>query len=141
MSHCVFCGCVQTRELSDDQKAQLKQQAQKYESQLASNAADLEALEGAGVSYAQLGDFKQAETLLAKLTGARPTDPEAWRLLVLLPDLLRRVAAWTRHIPSTANYRSDNRMFVHPYAAQRQHAWMCPLYCPQSLFALRSKSC
>lgn len=71
----------QTRELSDDQKAQLKQQAQKYESQLASNAADLEALEGAGVSYAQLGDFKQAETLLAKLTGARPTDPEAWRLL------------------------------------------------------------
>ncbi|KAL3154604.1 hypothetical protein ABBQ32_014054 [Trebouxia sp. C0010 RCD-2024] len=102
----------QTRELSDDQKAQLKQQAQKYESQLASNAADLEALEGAGVSYAQLGDFKQAETLLAKLTGARPTDPEAWRLLVLLPDLLRRVAAWTRHIPSTANYRSDNRMFA-----------------------------
>ena len=73
---------VQTRELSADQKTQLTQQAQKYESQLASNAADLEALEGAGVSYAQLGDFKRAETLIAKLTSARPTDPEAWRLLV-----------------------------------------------------------
>lgn len=82
-SHCIFCACVQTRELSDDQKVQLKQQAQKYESQLASNAADLKALEGAGVSYAQLGDFKQAEKLLAKLTSARPTDPEAWRLLVI----------------------------------------------------------
>lgn len=73
---------LQTRELSADQKAQLKEQAQKYESQLASNSADLEALEGAGVSYAQLGDFKRAETLIAKLTSARPTDPEAWRLLV-----------------------------------------------------------
>lgn len=73
---------LQTRELSADQKAQLKEQAQKYESQLASNGADLEALEGAGVSYAQLGDFKRAETLIAKLTSARPTDPEAWRLLV-----------------------------------------------------------
>lgn len=73
---------LQTRELSADQKAQLKQQAQKYESQLASNSADVEALEGAGVSYAQLGDFKHAETLIAKLTSARPTDPEAWRLLV-----------------------------------------------------------
>lgn len=73
---------LQTRELSADQKAQLTQQAQKYESQLASNAADLEALEGAGVSYAQLGDFKRAETLIAKLTSARPSDPEAWRLLV-----------------------------------------------------------
>ena len=74
---------VQTRELTDDQKAQLKQQAQKYESQLASNGADLEALEGAGVSYAQLGDYQQAEKLLAKLTNGRPRDPEAWRLLVI----------------------------------------------------------
>lgn len=74
---------VQTRELSADERAQLKQQAQKFESQLASNAADLEALEGAGVTYAQLGDFKQAEALLAKLTSARPTDPDAWRLLVI----------------------------------------------------------
>lgn len=73
---------LQTRELSADQRAQLKEQAQKYESQLASNGADLEALEGAGVSYAQLGDFKRAETLISKLTSARPTDPEAWRLLV-----------------------------------------------------------
>ena len=79
---------LQTRELSADQKTQLKQQAQKYESQLASNSADLEALEGAGVSYAQLGDFKRAETLIAKLTSARPTDPEAWRLLV---------CCWTCH--------------------------------------------
>ena len=75
--------CVlQSRELSADQKAQLKQQAQQFETQLASNAQDVEALEGAGVSYAQLGDFKRAEALLSKLTSAKPKDPEAWRLLV-----------------------------------------------------------
>lgn len=78
---------LQTRELSADQKGQLKEQAQKYESQLASSGADLEALEGAGVSYAQLGDFKRAESLIAKLTSARPTDPEAWRLLVCHLDV------------------------------------------------------
>ena len=76
------CNVEQVRELSADQKAQLTQQAQKYESQLASNAADLEALEGAGVSYAQLGNFKRAEALLSKLTNGRPKDAEAWRLLV-----------------------------------------------------------
>ena len=75
--------CVlQSRELNADQKAQLKQQAQQFETQLASNTQDVEALEGAGVSYAQLGDFKRAEALLSKLTSAKPKDPEAWRLLV-----------------------------------------------------------
>jgi tetratricopeptide (TPR) repeat protein len=73
---------LQSRELSADQKAQLKQQAQQFETQLASNSQDVEALEGAGVSYAQLGDFKRAEALLSKLTSAKPKDPEAWRLLV-----------------------------------------------------------
>ena len=73
---------LQSWELSADQKAQLKQQAQQFESQLAGNSANLEALEGAGVSYAQLGDFKRAEGLLNKLTLAKPEDAEAWRLLV-----------------------------------------------------------
>ena len=73
---------LQNRELSADQKAQLKQQAQQFETQLASNSQDVEALEGAGVSYAQLGDFKRAEGLLSKLTTAKPQDAEAWRLLV-----------------------------------------------------------
>lgn len=73
---------MQNRELSADQKAQLKQQAQQFETQLASNSQDVEALEGAGVSYAQLGDFKRAEGLLSRLTAAKPQDAEAWRLLV-----------------------------------------------------------
>lgn len=77
---------MQTQELSADQKAQLQRQAQDFEAELGSNAGDLDALEGAGVSYAQLGDFKRAEGLLAKLTNAKPDDAEAWRLLVpLLP--------------------------------------------------------
>ncbi|KAL0056221.1 hypothetical protein WJX82_008908 [Trebouxia sp. C0006] len=88
----------QSRELSADQKAQLKQQAQQFETQLASNAQDVEALEGAGVSYAQLGDFKRAEALLSKLTSAKPKDPEAWRLLaetrLQLLDYKRTAAAY-----------------------------------------------
>ena len=73
---------VQSRELSADQKAQLKLQAQQFETQLASNSQDVDALEGAGVSYAQLGDFKHAEELLSRLTTKNPKDAEAWRLLV-----------------------------------------------------------
>ena len=84
----------QSRELSADQKAQLKQQAQQFETQLASNSQDVEALEGAGVSYAQLGDFKRAEALLTKLTSAKPKDPEALRLLVgLYPRSWRGVCS------------------------------------------------
>ncbi len=82
-SCCLDPVCLlQSRELTAEQKAKLKQQAQQFESQLASNSQDVEALEGAGVSYAQLGDFKRAEGLLSKLTAAKAKDPEAWRLLV-----------------------------------------------------------
>ena len=82
---------LQNRELSADQKAQLKQQAQQFDAQLASNSQDVEALEGAGVSYAQLGDFKRAESLLSKLTTAKPMDAEAWRLLVCSQHALQSV--------------------------------------------------
>jgi Flp pilus assembly protein TadD len=43
--------------------------------------ADLETLEALAVTRAQLFQFDQAEPLLARLTAAKPTDPEAWRLL------------------------------------------------------------
>lgn len=73
---------MQAQELSTEQRAQLQKQAEQFEGQLSSSAGDVEALEGAGVSYAQLGEFKKAEGLLARLTAARPKDAEAWRLLV-----------------------------------------------------------
>ena len=69
-------------ELSAEQKAELQQQAEKFEGQVSSHPDDLEALEGAGVTYAQLGDYRRAEALLAKLTSAKSDDAEAWRLLV-----------------------------------------------------------
>lgn len=68
--------------MSAEQKAELQKQADKFQQQLSGNSGDVEALEGAGVTYAQLGDFKRAEGLLAKLTSAKPQDAEAWRLLV-----------------------------------------------------------
>ena len=75
--------CVlQAPELTAELKAELQQQAEKFEGQISSNPGDLEALEGAGVTYAQLGDYKRAEGLLAKLTSAKSDDAEAWRLLV-----------------------------------------------------------
>lgn len=83
--HCVNqheCICMQAQELSAEQKDQLQKQAEKFEGQLVSSAGDADALEGAGVTYAQLGNFSKAESLLARLTSAKPTDAEAWRLLV-----------------------------------------------------------
>ena len=79
---------LQAPELTAELKAELQQQAEKFEGQISSNPGDLEALEGAGVTYAQLGDYKRAEGLLAKLTGAKFDDAEAWRLLV------REAFAW-----------------------------------------------
>jgi Flp pilus assembly protein TadD len=43
--------------------------------------ADLETLEALAVTRAQLFEFDKAEPLLARLTAAKPDDPEAWRLL------------------------------------------------------------
>jgi hypothetical protein len=43
---------------------------------------DADAVEGAAVSYAQLGKFVKADEKLQKLVALRPTDVEAVRLLV-----------------------------------------------------------
>ena len=75
------CCCSQ-RALSEEQKEDVKRQAKVFEDQYAADSTNLEALEGAGVDYAKVGDFKHAQGLLEKLTAARPDEAEAWRLLV-----------------------------------------------------------
>lgn len=42
---------------------------------------DLDALEGMSVSYASLGQYKEAAEGLEKLATAKPKDIEVWRLL------------------------------------------------------------
>ena len=68
--------------MSEEQKTKLQQQAQQFEEQLQASPSNVDAVEGAGVTYAQLGQFDKAEQLLTKLTTAKPQDAEAWRLLV-----------------------------------------------------------
>ena len=70
------------RDLTEEQKKDVAKQAKAFEDQYAADSANLAALEGAGVDYAKVGDFKHAQPLLEKLTAAQPNDAEAWRLLV-----------------------------------------------------------
>ncbi len=79
--HMVFAS-LQAPELSEEQKAQLQQQISGFEAQLATAPDNVEALEGAGVTYAQMGALKKAEGLLSRLVEKKTQDPEAWRLLV-----------------------------------------------------------
>ena len=73
---------LQAPELSEEQKAQLQQQIDGFEAQLATAPDNVEALEGAGVTYAQMGALRKAEGLLVRLVEKKAQDPEAWRLLV-----------------------------------------------------------
>ena len=73
---------LQAPELSEEQKTQLQQQIDGFEAQLATAPDNVEALEGAGVTYAQMGALKKAEGLLVRLVEKKAQDPEAWRLLV-----------------------------------------------------------
>jgi len=61
---------------------QAKESAEKFEAVLADNPEDLEALEGAAVSYAQMGDYDRAVPKLKELGAKRPDDPDTFRLLV-----------------------------------------------------------
>lgn len=70
-----------SRDLDPAMKARFKEQAAKFEETLAINPNDVEAVEGAGVLYAQLGEFKQADGYLERLVMLKPNDVESARLL------------------------------------------------------------
>mmetsp|Transcript_17032 Transcript_17032/g.43203 ORF Transcript_17032/g.43203 Transcript_17032/m.43203 type:complete len:462 (-) Transcript_17032:186-1571(-) len=67
------------RSKADTEKQQAA--AARFESALAENPDDLEALEGAAVSYAELGDYTKAVAKLKKLAAAKPEDVDVLRLL------------------------------------------------------------
>ncbi|XP_068666237.1 probable UDP-N-acetylglucosamine--peptide N-acetylglucosaminyltransferase SEC isoform X2 [Aristolochia californica] len=69
------------RKLTEEETKILKTMLQQYEATLSVSPTDPTALEGAAVTFTELGDYSQAVTLLEKLTKERPKDPEAYRLL------------------------------------------------------------
>lgn len=87
-------------ELSKDQKAGLTKQLSEFEATLKTDGSDVDALEGAAVTAANLGDFKKAESLLARLTEVKREDVDVWRLLAETRSALKQagpaVAAYQR---------------------------------------------
>lgn len=73
-------GPVQA-ELTEPQKVELRSQRDKFEAQMKADSSDVEALEGAAVTYANLGDYVRAEQLLVKLSEKKSDDVDVWRLL------------------------------------------------------------
>lgn len=68
-------------ELTEEVRNELEKQLAEFSTQLAAAPEDLEALEGAAVVNARLGNFKEAAQQLQQLVGARPGDSDAWRVL------------------------------------------------------------
>lgn len=69
------------KETSAKESSKLKEQLQGFEAILKIHPDDLAALEGAAVTYAELGDFSKSETALQLLLERRPVDVDALRLL------------------------------------------------------------
>ncbi len=88
---CILCSprtktppygrAVQAR-LADAERAELRQQAARFEARLAADAGDAGALRGAGAAALALGEPGRAAALLVRLANAAPADGEAWQLLV-----------------------------------------------------------
>ncbi|GAQ86291.1 hypothetical protein KFL_002800210 [Klebsormidium nitens] len=72
---------AEVQELPKEEKERLQKQAESFEATLRQQPEDATALEGAGVSYAEMGEYKKAAEYLNTLVKARPSDVEALRLL------------------------------------------------------------
>ncbi|XP_020524703.1 uncharacterized protein LOC18437189 isoform X6 [Amborella trichopoda] len=72
---------VEEKNLSKEEKDALQARLQKFEAMLASLPKDAEALEGAAVTLAELGEYGRASSLLEKLIKERPAYVDAYRLL------------------------------------------------------------
>ncbi|CAI7858216.1 unnamed protein product, partial [Closterium sp. NIES-53] len=67
--------------MSDAQRKQREDQLKEFEGRLAATPDNREALEGAAVLYAELGQYGQAAQRLEQLSKIAPEDPEVQRLL------------------------------------------------------------
>lgn len=69
-------------ELTQEQKAGLEGTLRELESKLkGAGAGDVESLEAAAVTAANLGQYAKSEDLLVKLSAIKKDDPDVWRLL------------------------------------------------------------
>ncbi|KAF1898642.1 hypothetical protein Lal_00023650 [Lupinus albus] len=67
--------------LSVEDKAKLQSRLQEFEATLSNSPRDPTALEGAAVTFAQLGEYAKAASLLNDLTKEKPNDADVLRLL------------------------------------------------------------
>ncbi|CAI5462698.1 unnamed protein product [Closterium sp. Yama58-4] len=67
--------------MTDAQRKQREDQLKEFEGRLATTPDNREALEGAAVLYAELGQYGQAAQRLEQLSQVAPEDPEVQRLL------------------------------------------------------------
>ena len=86
-------------DLSKEQRGGLTKQLDDFEATLKADANNVEALEGAAVTAANLGEFKKAESLLAQLTTVKSDDVDVWRLLAETRAALKQTG------PAVAAYR------------------------------------
>ncbi|KAF6144290.1 hypothetical protein GIB67_024517 [Kingdonia uniflora] len=67
--------------LTTEEKSTLQARLQEYEVKLSTSQQDADALEGAAVTLAELGEYDRAASLLEKLSKENSSDPEVYRLL------------------------------------------------------------
>ncbi|CAI5504021.1 unnamed protein product [Closterium sp. Naga37s-1] len=72
---------IAVNKMSDAQRKQQEDQLQEFEGRLAATPDNREALEGAAVLHAELGQYKEAAQRLEQLSQIAPEDPEVQRLL------------------------------------------------------------
>ncbi|CAL0335333.1 unnamed protein product [Lupinus luteus] len=67
--------------LSEEDKATLESRLKEFEATLSNSPTDPTALQGAAVTFAQLGEYAKAASLLHDLTKEKPNDADVFRLL------------------------------------------------------------
>ncbi|CAM6127584.1 unnamed protein product [Calypogeia fissa] len=72
---------VEKKQLTKEQTSKLEAQVQEFEGILKDSPEDRSALEGAAVSYAELGEYDKAEKYLTKITQKSPGNADVFRLL------------------------------------------------------------
>ncbi|CAI5504651.1 unnamed protein product [Closterium sp. Naga37s-1] len=72
---------IAVNKMSDAQRKQREDQLKEFEGRLAATPDNREALEGAAVLHAELGQYGQAAQRLEQLSQVAPEDPEVQRLL------------------------------------------------------------
>ncbi|KAK0596754.1 hypothetical protein LWI29_018663 [Acer saccharum] len=72
---------VVSNKLSEEEKSTLQSRLKQYETMLSTSPKDPTALEGAGVTLAELGEYTRAASLLQDLAKEKPSDPDVLRLL------------------------------------------------------------